>query len=597
MKLLKIVQKKLFSLDLPIQIRLMNFIMLGVLIALSPTALITYLNDHKVNGLWAYGLILVSLIIGLYVLNTTKNAQIMGIVISIVVNCIAMPIIFLKTGGAYSGMAIWIVLGILFTWLIVKGIACFVVIILDFLAFVFVLYIEYTHPEMVTPMSSEFAVFNDIVQSVFFVTTVVGTIFKYQSRVYEKQNNELIKREEKLLKIMKELEDANNAKRNFLANMSHEIRTPINGILGMNEMTLLESKDEETLLRASNIDSSCKALLSLINDILDFSKIESGKLEIIPDKYKLFDLINDSVTVVATRAKNKNLKLIVNNNKDLPSELYGDEGRVRQCIVNLLTNAIKYTEKGSVKLSFDYESLSDDEILLKVSVVDTGQGISPENLVELFGEFNRINEKKNRSIEGTGLGLSITKSLIEQMKGKINVESELDKGSNFYFSVPQKILSDEKIGDYNELKNSEKVTKVVETLTYTAPSVRVLCVDDVFMNREVIKIMLERTEMKVDTAESGEEALDLLDKNVYDILFFDHMMPGMDGVELLHELKKHSENPNSKIPTIVLTANAIEGAKEEYIQEGFDSYLSKPVDISTLDNIIIKYLPKEKILM
>ena len=594
-KLVKKIKNTLFSQELTNQNRLLNFILLAVIITITPTTFITYLNDKKVISLWAYFFVIISLAVALWVVNVKKKAQLVGILVSLSVNVIAMPSLFLGSGGIHSGMPVWIVLCVIFTWLVVNGKACYILLTFNIISTYVCFKIQMLFPEKAIPMSTEKAIFTDIFQSIIFVSTVIGTIYKYQSYTYERQNKMLLDKEKQLLATMKELEDANKAKRNFLANMSHEIRTPINGILGMNEITLMESKDPEILKRAGNIDSSCKALLSLVNDILDFSKIEAGKLTIIPDEYELFSLIGDSINVVSMRAKNKNLELIVKNNEEIPSILYGDKGRVRQCVVNLLTNAIKYTEKGSVELKFDFEKINEEEILLKVSVKDTGQGISEENKEKLFGYFNRINEKENRNIEGTGLGLAITQNLINQMGGNINLESEVGKGSEFFFSIPQKVISYDKIGDFN-LRHKDEVQNIdVKAINYIAPSAKVLCVDDVFMNREVIRLILERTKVQLDSAENGEEALKLLKENVYDILLFDHMMPGMDGVELLRELKKLENNPNSAVPVIVLTANAINGAYEEYISMGFDDYLAKPVDIGSIDDIMVKYLPKDKI--
>lgn len=394
---------------------------------------------------------------------------------------------------------------------------------------------------------------------------------------------------------LKEVADrANQAKSAFLSNMSHEIRTPINAVMGMNEMILRNAKVPEILEYSQNIQFASKTLLSLVNDILDLSKIESGKMELTEGEYKVEQLLYDCYVMVSSSANDKGLELIVNNNQHLPSVLYGDEFRIRQIIVNLLTNAIKYTKKGSVTLCFDGRVLADKTMQLEVFVKDTGIGVKKENIDKLFDAFQRMDLKKNKAIEGTGLGLAITKQLVELMGGTINVESIYGEGSCFTVRFPQKVIDSTPMGEFCESRKGGANDKENYQRQFEAPDASILVVDDVDMNLAVIKCLLKETKIQIDTAKSGQECLQKAKEKQYDIIFMDHMMPEMDGVETLQKMM-HMENClNVHTPVIALTANAITGVREMYLQAGFVDYLSKPVAGSALESMIIKYLPKER---
>lgn len=406
---------------------------------------------------------------------------------------------------------------------------------------------------------------------------------------------EEIKYEQQLEEDLKIAQEANKAKSQFLSNMSHEIRTPINAILGLDEMIMRESKSPDVLSYARDIRSSSRSLLALINDILDFSKIEAGKMEIIPAQYELSSLVNDLVNMISIRAKEKNLEFNVNVDPNIPHLLYGDEVRIRQCVVNLLTNAVKYTKKGSVTLNVSFNQVSFNQITLRFQVIDTGIGIKQEDMSRLFSPFERIDEKHNRTIEGTGLGISIVKQTLELMYSHLEVKSEFGKGSNFSFGVQQIVLSHQPIGDFNSIYSEAQDNDSEFHDTFTAPEAKILFVDDTVMNLKVIKALLKRTQIQITTCESGEQCLELARKNKYDIIFIDYRMPEMDGIECLEKLKKLDPNPNKGVPCIALTANAISGAREMYLHHGFNDYLPKPVDVKRLDQMIKSYLPKELI--
>lgn len=435
-------------------------------------------------------------------------------------------------------------------------------------------------------------------------------IIKINDRIYTPEENDLIYQGENYGKLyalvddtehyryMEELkeqreiaEHANAAKSRFLANMSHEIRTPINAVLGMDEMILRETGEPSTRLYAADIMSAGRTLLSIINDILDLSKVEEGKMEIIPVQYELSSLINDLVNMIRERADRKGLILNIEVDEHIPHLLYGDEIRVRQCVLNLLTNAVKYTEKGSVTLKVYYEK-TDDAILLGFTVEDTGIGMKKEDMEKLFVPFERIEEKRNRSIEGTGLGMSIVRQLLDLMGTSLRVESEYGKGSVFSFVVKQEVVKWEEIGSYEQRYDRAKGSASDYHELFHAPDARILVVDDTEINLTVVKSLLKKTLIRIDTTMSGREALCLAAENEYDAVFIDHMMPDMDGIETLKQMRMSGLNQNT--PAVVLTANAVSGAREMYLDAGFNDYLSKPVDGIKLEKLLKSLIPEDK---
>ena len=392
---------------------------------------------------------------------------------------------------------------------------------------------------------------------------------------------------------------ANLAKSTFLSQMSHEIRTPLNTVLGMNELILRDSNDEKTLEYAENIRISGQTLLGLLNDILDFSKIESGKLEILEVEYDLGPLIQDLGRMLKDSAREKGLSLKISLNENAPSILYGDEIRIKQIVLNLLTNALKYTEKGIITLSADFEwdKTDGDFVYLYFSVSDTGIGIKEEEIKLLTSPFTRLDEKRNRTIEGTGLGLTIVKSLLDLMGSHLEVQSTYGEGSEFSFKIRQKVINKRSIGDISSRLEYEGGKRTKAKRSFLAPNARLLFVDDTPINLIFIKELLAPTQMDITTAESGYEMLDLIKKERYDIIFIDHRMPNMDGIDALKAMRALPENicKNTFTPCIALTANAVSGAREMYFNAGFDGYLSKPVDSSKLEDLILHFLPAEKI--
>ena len=385
---------------------------------------------------------------------------------------------------------------------------------------------------------------------------------------------------------------ASKAKSEFLSNMSHEIRTPINAVLGLNEMILRESTDKEITRYAKDVENAGKGLLSIVNDILDFSKIEAGKLEIIPTNYDLSSSINDLVNMISKRAKDKHLKLYVNVESDMPHLLYGDEVRIKQCALNILTNAVKYTNEGSVSLTFSSKKVDYSHTMLTVHVVDTGIGIKDKDIPKLFTAFQRIEEERNRTIEGTGLGLNIVQSLLSLMNSRLEVVSVYGEGSDFSFSVLQGVIDWEPIGDFKETYRKTVENTVSYHELFTAPNAKILVVDDTELNLTVVKGLLKQTKIQVDTVISGYDALDALQKTHYDIVFLDHRMPGMDGIQTFQKMLTLENNQSKGVPVIALTANAVSGAKEMYLSTGFSDYMTKPIEGKKLEELILKYLPQ-----
>lgn len=416
-------------------------------------------------------------------------------------------------------------------------------------------------------------------------TTIVNSLLSMDA-----DNTEQARSLDDLLKIVeekhREAKEATKSKSQFLSSMSHEIRTPINAILGFNEMIARESKERHVLDYSYDIKNSGNMLMSLVNDVLDISKIEEGRMELVAVNVSISSVINDVENMVKQRAEDKGIRLIVNVDKNIPSVYRADDVRLRQILVNLLTNAVKYTHEGSVEFSVTGKSIGEKREQLRFCVRDTGIGIKSEDIARLNEKFVRLDEERNRFIEGSGLGINIVNGLLQLMDSHLEVSSEYGKGSQFYFEVCFDVVDPKPIYEY---KSSKPMSKE-HSVRFTAPDARVLVVDDSSVNIKVFKVLLKETQISIDAALSGYEAINLSKRNKYDAVFMDHMMPGMDGIETMNKMKSDKESLNRETPYIALTANAVAGAREKYLEVGFDDFITKPVHPEKLEKMVQEYV-------
>ncbi len=498
-----------------------------------------------------------------------------------------LPGIFFFGGGVEGGGVLWIIFAFVYIGLVISGRWRKIMLILLLLLAGACYLTEYLHPELVTVHSRSMFYIDSFV-SLILVGLVCFAMMWIQGRMLTDEANRARKEAERA-------EELTRSQNRFFSSMSHEIRTPINSILGLNELILRDpDASDEVVKDATGIQGAGKMLLALINDILDFSKIEAGSMDIVPVDYRVGDLLSDIVNMIWLRARDKGLVFNVNVDPMVPSVLYGDEVRVKQVIVNLLNNAVKYTPEGSVELHIESSDITEDTVELSISVIDTGMGIKKEALPYLFDAFKRVDEKKNRHIEGTGLGLSIVRQIVELMDGTISVNSVYGEGSTFTAVIRQNISDRTAIGELN-IHSEQTAKRSAYEPGFTAAEARLLIVDDNEMNLEVESKLLSATGMMIDKARSGHEALGLTLKKHYDTILMDHLMPEMDDIECLKQIRNQAGGFNRTTPVIVLTANAGSDNRDLYNRAGFDGYLVKPVSGESLENTLIKHIPREKL--
>ncbi|MDE7046450.1 MAG: DegV family EDD domain-containing protein [Lachnospiraceae bacterium] len=503
----------------------------------------------------------------------------------VVLLLLLFPIVFFAGGGIYGGVPEWFVLCFIYISITLKGKRMLVFFLLCTAETMVCYYVAYHSPELVLPNTMEQAYF-DSVRSVILAGGLTSVLLLFQNHLYEEENKITIQQK-------KEIEELNQAENHFFSSMSHEIRTPINTIIGLNEMILRGDISDETAENARNIQGASKMLLTLINDILDLSKIKSGKMEIVNVSYETGELFSEIVNMIWIKAREKGLEFRLQVDPSLPSMLCGDEVRIKQVLINLLNNAVKYTKEGSVTFSVRCERLAINRVRVWYCVEDTGQGVKKENIPYIFDAFRRVDEAKNRHIEGTGLGLSIVRQLVELMGGKISVNSVYMNGSTFLVMLDQDIINEKELGTFT-LTSRLKVHEGEQyKQSFEAPNAHLLVVDDNEMNLMVVSKLLSDTKIQIDTALNGAECLRLTQYQHYDCILMDHLMPEMDGIECLHAIHSQPGGLCQNVPVIALTANAGSDNQQIYRREGFSGYLAKPISGALLEAAVLSILPKE----
>ena len=496
------------------------------------------------------------------------------------------PYVFFTNGAIEGGSSVWFVLGIFYIIGIFHGPEMVAFLVFAIVEDVGCYVMCYLHPEIVIPLINRRAVYIDSLYAVVSVSLLIGIVTKYQVWGYDKTSRLAMQQRD-------EIEELANSRSAFFASMSHEIRTPINTIIGLNEMIMREENiSEEAAEDAANIQNASKMLLSLVNDILDMSQMENNKMEIFETDYSLKDMVGELVDMINVRLMEKKLEFFVEVDSNLPSVLHGDDKRIKQVILNLLTNAAKYTKEGSVTFTVNGEKLGEEFCRLEIAVRDTGVGIKTENLDTLFESFKRMDNESNRGIEGTGLGLSISKQLVDLMGGQIVVDSIYTKGSTFTVILEQKIVDNRPVGRTDFL-NKSKGRRGLYHQSFEAPEARILVVDDNDMYRLVVEKLLRSTKLKIDKAANGREALKLTQTNFYNLILMDYMMPEMSGDETTAMIRRQDKGLNKDTPVVVLTADAMSKTKTNYLEMGFDAFLEKPFNGSQLEHVVLSFLPED----
>ena len=523
----------------------------------------------------------ISLVISFRYNKLDLAAILMGLVIIVMI----FPVMFCLSGGIESGAPVWLALGILYIFIMFSGKKFVFFLVLCLITYSITYILAYNFPQLIVPMKSKGTAFFDSIFSVFVIGIVSGCILKLHMRVFEQEHELTIAQKE-------ELEKTSNAKNVLFANMSHEIRTPINTIIGLNEMIIRENSTGSTREYAQDIQLASKMLLNQVNDILDLSQMEMKKMNIVPVQYNVENMFGELVDLIKVQADKKGLELRVDIDKNLPSVLVGDEKRIKQILLNLLDNAVKYTKEGYIAMSVQGENAADGEISMKVKVADTGMGIRKEDMEYIYDSFNRVDENNNSRIVGSGLGLAITKQLVDLMEGEITVDSIYTKGTVFTVILKQGIADAKSVGSVNLLKRQSQDTGSYKP-SFEAPEARILVVDDNSMNSRVAASLLSYTKVQVDTAGSGEECLKMTMKKYYHVILLDYMMPVMDGHEVLKAIRSQENGLCRESAIIALTANAMYGSRQIYREQGFDGYVEKPVQSRLLEQEILNLLPSE----
>lgn len=514
-----------------------------------------------------------------------RKLDLAAIIVGLDIIVVVFPIEFFLCGGVNGGASVWFALGLFYLFMMFEGKKLFFFLVLTTITDMATYLFAYHYPQYIVPMDTREAVFSDSLFAVLAVGLAGGLIIKFQMYLFEEERAIVLKQKEELLA-------ASESRNAFFARISHEIRTPINTIVGLNEMILRENPSGETYEYAQNVKSASKMLQTLINDILDLSRIEGERMEIYPAPYQTKDLFRELVDMIRVNMQEKKLELFVEVDENIPSVLMGDVGRIKQVLLNILANAVKYTKEGSVTLSAMAEEREEGKITLKVMIADTGIGIRKEDLPGLYEAFRRVDEKSNLRTEGSGLGLSIVKHLLDLMGGEISVDSIYTKGTTFTVELGQEVVDATPVGNVPYLHAATGTGEMYSQL-FEAPEARILLVEDNEMNAFVVTKLLEKTRAVIDVAKDGEECLEKTKQKAYHVIIMDYMMPGMNGGETIRRLRTQENGLCRETAVILMSANTLEETKSLMKGIRFDSYLEKPIDSVRLEEEVLRFLPDE----
>ena len=541
-------------------------------------------GDNIVNSFVMAGCLIVFMLIVTLAIRR-GSVQFGATIIATLLVLVLLPIAFVYGGGLYGGSPLWFVFGFAYIGLTVEGRRKYVLMFIGFITCAIAYYVAFNHPELVAN-HTDMAAYFDSFTSVILVSVLLTVMILFENRIYMSETKIIEKQKQ-------EIEELSQAKNLFFSNVSHEIRTPLDSIIGYNELILRESNCASALENAENVKSASRILLTLINDVLDVSKLESGRMEIIPVEYDVAEMLSDVINITRNSAEMKGLSLYVDIDPELPSRLLGDDIRLQQIMINLINNAVKYTEEGSVTIAVKGNKKQEDELELVITVEDTGIGIKRDELPHVFEEFTRFDSEANKAIEGTGLGLVIVKQLVDQMNGSVRVNSIYTKGTTFVVTISQKIVSDKHVGELglDELKNYKEKRQYIPS--FEAPGANILVVDDDQMNRNVTAKLLSDTKLSIDQVSSGAACLEKCSQKKYDCIFMDQVMPEMDGTECLRQLREQIGGLCRETPVVVMTAYSSADEQAKFRMVGFDGYLLKPISGEMLENTLLRILPAE----
>lgn len=593
-------REKYFRNEENMRLSLFNIITFFGIVGGTISQIFAILNHAPIAQTLTVGLSLIIAITCIIIGNRSSKLDLAAFLIIFDITLILFPVIFFCGGGIRSGIGFWMVMGLLFDFMLLEGWLRNLLFLLDTAMIITCYTIDYYHPEFVTPIGSEQAYYVDYVSALLIFAIVLGSTVHFQTQIYKNALKHVEEQKVMLFQSERRADRANEAKSDFLSNMSHELLTPIHNVMGMNEMILRKSNDADVRAYAASVERSMNMLLTIVNDLIDMEKLEAGDLPIVEDVYSMKALLVDLYHMVEPSASAKGLKFDIMVNQVLPTVYYGSRSRIMQILLNFLSNALKYTNEGSVYLTIDgvmestYEMHQQNDIALTFTVVDTGEGITKENLERLFENFERVDLNRHRNIAGAGIGLSLSNLLSRAMGGNIGVQSEYGKGSSFSLSIRQKVIDATMLGHINGRVLLYEDPQV-EELSYTAPEARILVVDDVPSNLDVFCNLLKDTQIQISPTISGKEAIKIAAMKQFDLIVLDQMMPEMDGEETFRCLNELAWIREKNVPVIMLTANVVAGMKEHVISLGFSDFVEKPVNGKHLLEIVAKYLPDEKL--